>query len=58
MVKMLRNTDRSPEKHLDTAKLSGDGSVSLTGLVDDFSSAINGKKVVKNLPLDGNSPYS
>jgi hypothetical protein len=48
MVKMLRNNDGTPDKLLDTAKLSVDGSLSHTGLVDDFSSAINAKKVVKN----------
>jgi hypothetical protein len=26
--------------------------------VDDFSSAVNAKRAVKNLPLNGNSPFS
>jgi hypothetical protein len=44
---------------LDNRKLSVDGNLSITGvLVDDFSSAVNSKRTLKKLPLDGNSPFS
>ena len=58
VVKMMQDRGQSPDKLLDTQKLSVDASLSLTG--EDFSSAviINSKRAGKDLPLDGNSPFS
>ena len=59
VIKMMQKTDQSPGKLLETQKLSVDGNLSITGgLVDDFSSAVNAKRAIENLPMDGNSPFS
>jgi len=59
VVKMMQDRGQSPDKLLDTQKLSVDASLSLTG--EDFSSALminNSKRAGKDVPLDGNSPFS